>query len=210
MRLNLEPRLAEKLRILYEDMEDSYDVVADKLGHGCQGCPDNCCDSYFVHHTYVEWAYLWQGVSTLSDDRQAALLVRAQAYELEAQKQVSNGRRPKIMCPLNEDGKCSLYSYRLMVCRTHGVPASMIRPDGKKLSFPGCFRCQNLVEQKGFEEKEIPVMERTELLRRLVMLEQEFLEGKRHLAPKVKRTIAAMLINGPPELPHCSDFIKKI
>ena len=109
------------------------------------------------------------------------------------------------MCPLNEEGRCSLYAHRLMVCRTHGVPASMIRPDGRQLTFPGCFRCQELVEKRGLGEDDTPLMERTELLTRLVRLEQEFLEGKRHMAPKVKRTISAMLISGPPELPHCSD-----
>ncbi len=205
MLLILEPALAEQLRILYEDMEQAYDLVAQELGHGCDGCPDNCCDSYFLHHTYVEWAYLWQGLDALGNDRRQALLVRAKAYELEAQRLLGSGERPKIMCPINENGRCALYSHRLMVCRTHGVPASMTRPDGQRLTFPGCFRCQDLVVEKGLEETEVPFMERTSLLKRLVMLEQEFLEGRRHVAPKVKRTIASMLISGPPDLPHCSD-----
>lgn len=205
MRLILEPELAGQLRILYEDMERSYDEVASTLGHTCDGCPDNCCDSYFVHHTYIEWLYLWQGVAALDDERRQALLERAQAYEQEVQKAIGAGERPKVMCPLNEEGRCSLYQHRLMVCRTHGVPAAMTRPDGRRLSFPGCFRCQEIVERQGLAEPEVPLMERTQLLKRLVLLEQELLLGKRHLAPKVKRTIAAMLISGPPELPHCSD-----
>jgi hypothetical protein len=39
----------------------------------------------------------------------------------------------------------------------------------------------------------------------MVVLEQNFLDGKRHLLPKVKMTIAAMLVAGPPIVPHCSD-----
>jgi len=205
MLLILEPTLAEQLKVLYEDMEQAYDVVAHKLGHGCDGCPDNCCDSYFLHHTYIEWAYLWQGVEALDDERRQSLLARARAYEMEAQKIVAAGERPKIMCPLNEEGRCMLYRHRLLVCRTHGVPATMTRPDGRKLSFPGCFRCQDLIVDKQIENADMPTMERTILLKRLVMLEQELLQGRRHLAPKVKRTIAAMLICGPPDLPHCSD-----
>jgi hypothetical protein len=205
MLLILEPSLSEQLKILYQDMEQAYDLVAKPLGHGCDGCPDNCCDSYFVHHTYIEWAYLLQGLNSLADDRRRALLARAEDYELEAQKIIADGRRPKIMCPVNEDGRCMLYPYRLMVCRTHGVPASMTRPDGKRLVFPGCFRCQELIVEKAIAEADVPLMERTLLLRRLVMLEQRFLQGKRHLAPKVKRTIASMLVSGPPDLPHCSD-----
>ena len=209
MRLILPPRLAEELRILYEDMERAYDRVAQPLGHTCDGCPDNCCDSYFLHHTYIEWAYLWQGLSFLPEDRRRVLIARANAYEIEAEKLIRAGERPKLMCPLNEDGRCSLYAHRLMVCRTHGVPASMTRPDGKQLKFPGCFRCQELVAEQGIAEDELPMMERTELLKRLVLLEQEFLMGKRHIAPKVKRTIGAMMVSGPPELPHCSDRTSK-
>jgi hypothetical protein len=205
MRLIIPPRLAEELRILYDDMEKAYDRVARQLGHTCDGCPDNCCDSYFLHHTYIEWAYLWQGLSFLPEDRRGVLIARAKSYEIEAQKLIAMGERPRLMCPLNDDGRCSLYAHRLMVCRTHGVPASMIRPDGKQLTFPGCFRCQELVQDKGLAERELPLMERTELLKRLVLLEQEFLLGRRHIAPKVKRTISAMMLMGPPELPHCSD-----
>ncbi|MBT8328679.1 MAG: hypothetical protein HKP52_05385 [Desulfofustis sp.] len=205
MELILPPKLADELRVLYEDMDKAYDGVARRLGHTCDGCPDNCCDSYFLHHTYIEWAFLWQGLSALPEDHRRVLVSRANAYELEAQKLIARGKRPKLMCPLNEDGRCSLYTHRLMVCRTHGVPASMTRPDGKQLKFPGCFRCQELVVDQGFAEHELPLMERTELLQRLVSLEQEFLLGKRHIAPKVKRTISAMLIDGVPELPHCSD-----
>jgi hypothetical protein len=96
-----------------------------------------------------------------------------------------------------------------MVCRTHGVPASLTRPDGKTLGFPGCFRCQESLDKLGLKEEAVPVMERTQLLRRLAMLEQRFLEGRRHLAPRVKKTIASMLTSGPPELSHCSDLKDK-
>lgn len=205
MRLILPPELADELRILYEDMENAYDAVARQLGHTCDGCPDNCCDSYFLHHTYIEWAYLWQGLAALPEGRRRELVARAEAYELEAQKKIAQGQRPKLMCPLNERGRCSLYAHRLMVCRTHGVPASMTRPDGKRLEFPGCFRCQELVAAQDLAQDELVLMERTELLKRLVLLEQEFLQGKRHIAPRVKRTIAAMLLSGPPDLPHCSE-----
>jgi len=205
MKLVLSPELAGKLAALYEDMEAAYDGVAEQLGHTCDGCPDNCCDSYFLHHTYIEWAYLWHGIETLPADRQAQILERAARYELDSERLLGNGQRPKLMCPLNDNGRCLLYRYRLMVCRTHGVPASMVRPDGKALAFPGCFRCQELVERLDLAESDIPVMARTELLRRLVVLEQEFMGGRRHLAPRVKRTIASMLLKGLPELPHCSD-----
>ena len=91
-----------------------------------------------------------------------------------------------------------VYKHRLMVCRTHGVPATITRPDGKQLHFPGCFRCQEVqVDNDGSQ-----VMERTAMLRQLAMMENELLQNRRHLYPKVKLTIAEMLVKGPPRLPE--------
>ncbi len=202
MILKLSPRLIEQTRILYDDMEKAYDMVAERLGLSCTGCPDNCCDSYFLHHTYLEWAYLWFGLERLSPVKKDELRDRAFRYEDEARKCLVQGIRPRLMCPLNEDGRCSLYRYRLMVCRTHGVPATMRRPDGKELSFPGCFVCQEIVEKKEHVDTIAEVMDRTVLLERMVVLEQTLLQGCRHLAPKVRMTIAGMLLSGPPTVPR--------
>ena len=197
MIVTLDQEMLARLESLYGDMERSYDRTAASLGHSCADCPDNCCDSYFLHFTYIEWSYLWYGMSLLSREKQQEIISRARSYEEQSEKQLARGERPRIMCPLNESGRCILYKYRLMVCRTHGVPATMTRPDGKKLSFPGCFRCQELVDRQGREFR-TPVMERTPLLMRLVALEQHLLGGNKVLAPKVRMTIAGMLKAGPP------------
>ncbi len=205
MRLILGSELAEQLDLLYNEMAAAYDQVAGQLGLTCSGCPDNCCDSYFMHHTYLEWSYLWRGLAELPGDKQKEILARAEEYEQKCQAAISAGQRPQFMCPLNESERCILYEHRLMVCRTHGVPAAMTRPDGKRLKFPGCFRCQDIVEKNYPDSEQVVVMDRTGLLRQLVVLEQQFLSGKRHLAPRVKMTIAGMLTSGPPALPDCSD-----
>ena len=205
MILRLSPDLSARFARLYEDMECSYDEVAALIGLTCTGCPDNCCDSYFMHHTYIEWGYLWEGLNELPPEKQQEILRRAQQYEQECISAGQRGERPQAMCPLNEGGRCMLYKHRLMVCRTHGVTASMTRPDGQKLEFPGCFRCQEILEEEGNDRPAAPVMDRTDLLRRLVLLEQEFLQSKHHVLPRVKMTIAGMLVSGPPSVPHCSD-----
>ena len=204
MIINLTDVLRAQLEELYQDMEQAYDEVAEAVGLTCDGCPDNCCDSYFLHFTYVEWCYLWHGLTELPDSKQEEILKRAQDYERESEEVIAGGERPKLMCPLNEKGRCILYKHRLMVCRTHGVPAMLLRPDGKRLNFPGCFRCQEIVARNSRGEPQ-PVMERAPLLRRLVMLEQNLLGGKRALVPKVRLTIAGMITTGPPQVPHCSD-----
>jgi len=202
--LILSEQMVKELEDIYEKLQQEYEKVAGELNFSCSGCPDNCCDSYFLHHTYAEWAHLWLGFRQLDPKRQQTLIARAQSYLEQCERDLANGQRPQVMCPLNEEGLCALYQHRLLVCRTHGVPATMIRPDGQTLRFPGCFRCQEIVDTRSKQEQP-PHVERTQLLRKLVLLENEFLENKRHLMPKVKISIAEMLVKGPPAVPlsHC-------
>ena len=191
----LPPDFARKVADLYRDMESAYDETAKKLAFSCTGCSDNCCDSYFQHHTYTEWAYLWQGLKTLEAERLEQITDKASIYVIEAEAFLARGERPVIMCPLNSEGICTLYPFRMMICRLHGVPAVFTRPDGKKLSFPGCFRCQEHVSADN-----PATMDRTEFFRRMVNLELELLGPGRRTAPKVGMTIAQMIIKGPPVL----------
>lgn len=204
--LVLPEHLAERMAQLYTQMETDYTNVARALEFSCEGCPDNCCDSYFLHHTYAEWAYLWRGFRQMPPARQEQVRAWAARYRDACRRAEDSGERPQVMCPLNEDGLCILYSHRLLVCRTHGVPARMRRPDGQVLLFPGCFRCQELVEERQKQGMKIPSVERTPLLMELVKVEDELLGHKRHVYPKVKLTIAEMILQGPPSLPapHCA------
>ncbi len=193
--------LLQRLAGIYREMEEVYDKVAGRLDFSCTGCPDNCCDSYFEHHTYIEWGYLWLGFRQVSAERRAEILHRAELYQEACRDALDCGLRPQVMCPLNEQGLCILYPYRLLVCRTHGVPAGMTRPDGRRLAFPGCFRCQELVGKRYRKEEAVPRMDRTPLLSQLAFLENDLLEGKRYLYPKIRLTIAQMLLQGPPSVP---------
>lgn len=192
----LQPELAAKIAELYSRMEQVYDLVAQQLDFTCQGCPDNCCDSYFLHHTYAEWGYLWVGLLELEPEKRAAVESRAADYAAACEKALTRGERPQLMCPLNEKGRCSLYLHRLMICRMHGVPSSLTFPNGKVQKFPGCFRCQEIVGDR----QAVPSVERASLFRELVALEQELLGEKQGQLPKLKKTIAEMILAGPPRL----------
>jgi hypothetical protein len=187
--------LFEKLSRLYAEMEEAYNEVASEIGLSCRLCPDNCCNSYFQHHTYIEWAYLWEGIRSCPDEKQGEFIKRAEAYVTESQAFLAQGLRPRIMCPLNDNGLCQLYEYRLMICRMHGVPNSFVRPDGKKMDFPGCFRCQELCAHL----EEVPVLDRTRFYRDLASLEMAFVRSKIKGLPMVNLTLAEMLVKGPPE-----------
>ena len=194
--LELTSDLVRAVADLYRDMEAAYDNTAEALGFSCSGCPDNCCDSYFLHHTYTEWAYLWHGLKTIDADRLQAIQKKASEYVVGAESSLARGERPTIMCPLNSEGLCSLYPFRMMICRLHGVPTTFTRPDGKRMNFPGCFRCQ----EQNPGQKNITPLDRTGFFQRLVNLELGLLGHRRPTAPRVKLTIAQMIVKGPPSL----------
>ncbi len=129
-----------RLRDLYARMEQAYEQTAAAAGLTCNGCQTNCCTSFFQHHTYVEWAYLWRGLQGLAPSRRKAFVQRAEAYVREVQRCLTMNVPPSAVCPLNEDGLCALYAYRLMICRMHGTRNVFTLPDGRQQVFPGCAR----------------------------------------------------------------------
>lgn len=190
-----------KVADLYAKMQEQYDGVAGELSFTCTGCPDNCCDSYFQHHTHLEWAYLWQGLQQLSDGDLKQVVAKAQVYSDKAKEAEAKGERPQEMCPLCIDGLCSVYQHRLLICRLHGVPTGLTQPDGKIQNFPGCFRCQEITE----DMTTVPRMDRTAFYKEFIELEKKWLGVKQYVVPKVKLTIAEMILKGEPDFSYC-DF----
>ncbi len=189
-------KVFRKLALLYGRMADEYARTSEQLGLTCGDCGNNCCVSFFQHHTYVEWAYLWRGLKALPQGRREDFQRRAAEYVEQARAMLAQGVRPNAMCPLNVEGLCGLYEHRLMICRLHGVPNVMVRPDGRNVSFPGCYRSQELSE--GLDRP--PTLDRTPLYKALVELEVEFLGNRIRRLPRVDMTLAEMIVGGPPVL----------
>ncbi len=185
-----------KLAILYDRMQAEYAAASAALGLTCQDCDRNCCLSHFQHHTYVEWAYLWQGLKELPPERLGEYVRRAREHVDACRAAMALGHTPSVMCPLNDGGLCGVYSHRLMICRLHGVPNLLRRPDGREVAFPGCWRAQEL--SQGLAR--MPVMDRTPLYRELLGLEAALLGKKLGRLPKVDLTLAEMIVSGPPRL----------
>lgn len=189
-----------KLAALYRDMDAAYVQAAEAIGLTCQGCADNCCVSFFQHHTHVEWAYLWKGLRDMDPERVQAFVARAEDWMRDARLAVAAGGRPRVMCPLNEDGLCAVYSHRLMICRMHGVPNSMTRPDGRTVSFPGCQRTQELTKELEAKGVQVASVDRTDFYRRLAGLEMELAGKRKGGMVRVDMTLAEMLLAGPPKI----------
>ncbi|MFP4084383.1 MAG: hypothetical protein ACLFP9_01185 [Desulfonatronovibrio sp.] len=192
----LMPRVVfQRLSNLYTRMEDAYRVTAEQTGFTCMDCPDNCCSSFFRHHTRVEWAYFIKGLDQAPQPQRQRIFDRAEDYMAQARTALAQGRTPEIMCPVNENGLCTLYSYRLMICRLHGVPTFHSRPDGRILEFPGCFRSQ----EKTAGMKDYPKLDRTGFYQELAALEQAFTGPRIARLPRVNLTLAEMIVHGSPE-----------
>ncbi|MGL1930401.1 MAG: hypothetical protein OCC45_01430 [Desulfotalea sp.] len=198
--INLTKSQIQRIEYIYEELEAAYDGVAKQLDFTCKGCSDNCCDSYFMHHTYVEWAYLHLGFSKLPEERQKQVYDRCKEYVKSCKEAKEKDERPQVMCPLNDDGLCSLYHNRLLVCRTHGVPAIMRFPNGQARHFMGCFRCQEIIEERYARNDHAPHVERTPHLAKLIAIENELCNGDRDSLPKIKMTIAEMIVAGAPNI----------
>ena len=185
-----------KLASLYEDMQTQYQAHGASLGLTCDGCAQNCCTSYFQHHTRIEWAYLHHGLAELPTAARQEYERRAKAYVRDAGEALAAGERPHVMCPLNDDGRCGVYMHRLMICRLHGVPNRLRYPDGRSVDFPGCFRSQELCAAADA----FPVLDRTALYTRLMELEVQFVgPGRIRSLPRVDLTLAEMIVQGTPQ-----------
>ena len=100
-----------RLAVLASEVDADFAAIharqADRIrcGAGCSAC---CRARLSI--TRVEAAYLREGLASLSDARRAELSART--------------REPgREMCPaLDDDGRCGVYAFRPLICRSYGVP----------------------------------------------------------------------------------------
>lgn len=176
------------LNALNSSIDQAYEQAAKTHGFACQGCQDSCCETRFYHHTYLEFYLLEAGLKTLSDKQYDEILDLASqiCHKADIADQTQSAYR--FMCPLNSDGMCSLYAYRPMICRMHGIAHTFKRPDGVVLKAPGC----HVFEESCRERKHI-VFDRTLFYRQMAELEKK-LRSTFGLERKIKMTIAQMIL----------------
>ena len=154
--------LIPQLHDLFSRMEAEYDRVGETYGFTCAGCEDNCCGTGFRHHTRLELELLREGLNTL-DEKTREHLRENSARALEAE---AAGEKPR--CPLLRENRCSLYKYRPMVCRLHGLPHVLRNPARGEIAGEGCLRFQNLFPDGGGAR-----IDRTSFYQEFAVLEQQ-------------------------------------
>jgi Fe-S-cluster containining protein len=183
--------LLTRLETIFSGMDRAYTTVAGQYGFQCNGCADNCCMTRFYHHTLLEFLYLAEGLRTLESDVYHAIRKQALKVDAKIDGTDNQGETLRIMCPLNREERCMLYRFRPMICRLHGIPYELQRPDGSLIKNPGCDAFFNQCRQKG--QSDYIRFDRTPFYRQMAALEQE-LRRNINYSDKIKLTIAKMLV----------------
>ncbi len=181
-------QILDNLATIFARMDQAWDRVAATAGFQCNGCEDNCCRTLFYHHTLIEYRYLKKGLGRLPAGDLEKIRQRAEKVIRLTKQADSCGQPAKAMCPLNEKGRCRLYQYRPMICRLHGIPHGMQRPDGRRIEGPGCDDFYRQCGAKGH-----PVLDRTPHYMAMARLEQQLREAAGY-AGKIKMTIAQIIL----------------
>jgi Fe-S-cluster containining protein len=146
----------ERMAAIYDAMDRDYDSVARHYGFSCEGCEDNCCTQRFFHYTMAEYLYLLKGLQELDPGPAGRIVQKARDVVAAYEEEKAEGRLRPLMCPVNFDGLCALYSHRPMICRLHGLPHRFTDPHGVETRGGGCPRFDSSVKKTDWTLKRTP------------------------------------------------------
>ena len=177
-----------RLEDLYERMDKVYSEVSQAHGFFCQGCEENCCNTWFFHHTFLEYLCIMEGCHSLDKKEYQNALQRAKKIIVHVNTFHKTSEAFKTMCPLNKDGKCMIYRQRPMICRLHGIHYRFTMPNGAIHQGIGCKVFEEVAKTSNVEA----VLDRTPFYREMAGLEKE-LRQRSGFNKAIKMTVAEML-----------------
>jgi hypothetical protein len=189
MSIDLTPFL-DQLTEIFSSIDKEYKDMQGVYGNfSCAGCEDNCCATVFNHYTLIEDFIVSEGLGLLNPNQLEQAVKRSEAYCIELEKNRGNIESLKIMCPLNFDGMCGIYSNRPLICRIHGLPARLNSPIKGMQTWAGCKRFQQL-----YPEINSDVIDRTKYYTLIATLEGKMRKLFSY-TQKHKKTIAEMVMD---------------
>jgi len=184
-------KYVNQIEHIFQLMDEAYQKAADVYKFVCNGCKDNCCETRFFHHTHIECIYLIEGFKQLSEQQKTSIIENA-TNVVERTKILLESEEPvRLLCPLNENGRCLIYHYRPMICRLHGIAHELQIP-GQQLQYtPGCeafiAHCNAMKIENYYS------LDRTPHYIRMAQLEQAY-KKEYNINQRFKATIPEMLM----------------
>ena len=178
----------DRLANIFTFMDREYAAAAKYYGFNCEGCENNCCRTRFYHHTYLEYLYIHAGLDKLDYEKRRESQTRAASICRQDAKADEKGPHVRWMCPLNFAGRCTLYTYRPMICRLHGISHELRKPGQNVIKGPGCEMFARQCSDKSYRK-----FDRTPFYFQMAKLENELKQAV-GLPGRIKMTIAEMLI----------------
>lgn len=169
-------------------MDQKYQEAAKYYGFNCKGCEDNCCLTRFYHYTLIEYLYIKEGFHCLENKKQVEVKQRSLAVCRKTDEADEKGKPVQQMCPVNFGSLCVLYPYRPMICRLHGIPHELRRPDQGILNSPGC----GTFALKCYGKKHFK-FDRTPFYMQMAALEKEMKQAV-GMTQKIKMTVAQIIV----------------
>ncbi len=166
----------EKLGKNFVVMDRMYSEISEFYRFNCTECKDNCCKSLFYHYTLLEYLYLQKGFFRLNNTEKDRI-----------KKKAADKTDHRSMCPVNFNGLCALYAYRPMICRLHGIPHILNKPNGDIIKNSGC---ETFTEKIKTDENYR--LNRTGFYMDMAVLEKE-LRHSAGFSYKIKLTVAQMI-----------------
>ena len=177
----------ERLRDIFSAMDQEYNRSTEHYQFQCGGCTDNCCLTRFYHHTYLEYYYLRRGFEKLDSRKKGEILSKAEEVCRDTAKADEKEMPVRLMCPLNYDSLCTLYPFRPMICRMHGIPHELQKPGQMVTQGPGCSTFDDRCSHKPYYK-----FDRTPFYLEMAKLENEFKQAV-GLDGRIKMTVGEMI-----------------
>ncbi|MBF0242642.1 MAG: hypothetical protein HQK64_09235 [Desulfamplus sp.] len=188
---NRQKEIFKQLENLYLEMDRAWEQVAILYGFQCNGCDENCCETEFFHHTFVEKDYLLKGFNELLPPQIIAAKKRAKKVSTKRAIASKKGESIRIMCPLNQEQKCIIYKFRPMICRLHGLPHELLKSNSlNPILSSGCKAGSEIFDQAGYIK-----FDRTPFYLKMAEIEKEYLNRVVGKFVRNKETIAQMLLD---------------
>lgn len=126
------------IRVIMSRIDEHFENQKEYI-HCKEGC-SHCCKNGEYPCSELEFEFIKAGFMTLDKDIQESIIKKV--LEIKAQKAINKDKKFIYECPFLINDKCSIYKYRMIICRTFGLAYYEEGKEGEKKALKAPF-CMN-------------------------------------------------------------------